>query len=81
MGSIIDRLLDQEPGLTLSEQLDVVVVVADNLVEAAENMLEMYLALLKKINWGDSFLNAELIGKMNTVPGELKQALLKAMGE
>ncbi len=36
MTSIIDRLIDQDPSLTLSEQLDIVVSVADELLEALE---------------------------------------------
>ena len=39
MSSIIDRLIDQEPGLTLSEQLDVVVFIADELLDACEYAL------------------------------------------
>lgn len=38
MSSIIERLIDQEPSLTLSEQLDVVVIVADTLLDALERV-------------------------------------------
>ena len=81
MGSIIDRLIDQEPGLTLSEQLDVVVAIADRFVDAAEDMLAYYTALLDKINWSDSFLDADMIFKMNTVPGVLQQVVKDTKGE
>ena len=81
MGSIIDRLIDQEPGLTLSEQLDVVVVIADKFVDASEDMLQFYKDLADKVNWGASFLDADLIGRMNTVPGALEQVLREARGE
>ena len=38
MTSIIDRLIDQDPSLTLSEQLDIVVLVADELLDALERV-------------------------------------------
>lgn len=49
-----------------------------DLIEQAESMLEFYKKLCDKINFGASFLDAEVIGLMNTVPGKLEQAILKA---
>lgn len=57
------------------------IAAAPEMYEALEEVLEMFESVSKGIDWGKTFLTADMIRKMNEAPINAAFALRKARGE